>query len=117
MPALATSLSRVGGGDQRHLPASAFSLAQQMIAKITPARIQDALGEVALRHAVNQQILYSDTPETADQRTDQRVEEVLPLVGHVFREATQDRDGLATVRSALLLAGDGVLQDAEFPLR
>src|SRR4051794_12941223 len=72
-------------------------------------------GDLAAGHRGHPGGFENDPAEPLAQVSDELVEEILPRVGDADHEALEQTDGLATVRPTEHLAGDGTLDDAEFP--
>jgi hypothetical protein len=74
-------LGRIGRIDQRDDSSSVRSFGEQSLPEEAPTCVQNALGEVALHHALDRQVFEGDETERGDQPADQLAQVVLALVG------------------------------------
>jgi hypothetical protein len=110
-------LRRVGGFDNNDRPASVCSFAQQTLLEVAPASVQDALGKAPVDHRGYRQILDRNPTEPKDQIIGQFIQEVLPLIGNVFRETRQGRHGFPAIGPAAFPSGYPPLKSPQLPLR
>ena len=94
-----------------HHTTSFFRFVREVCHQIAPARVQDALGQRAMHHARDSQVLQGDDIVPVDQPACGLAQIVFAAVADVFVLAVQSSHRLAAVFAALCAPRDPTLRD------
>lgn len=117
MTALTAVLRGVSWFHHRDNPASVFSFAQESLSEVSPACVENALGEPSPYHPGDDQVFQNDTTKPSHERMNQLVEVVFSLVGYLLRVASQHPNRFPSVRSLFFSAVNATVQASELALR
>jgi hypothetical protein len=97
-----------------HRDTGTFGLVSQDRQEAAPCGVRDCPAEpVVPDHSANVQAFHRDQAVATDQVQRSFVVMLSPLIGDVGMKNTNDLDGLASIRAALLLAADGALSTTQ----